>query len=73
MLSYSGRQKCKGSRPSQAIDPRYLCDGEYDCIDRSDESNCGKDDRDSFIAKQCTFLKERGESPRERWEFEVMT
>ncbi len=31
---------CQGSRPSQRIDLRNLCDGVFHCIDRSDESHC---------------------------------
>ena len=46
---------CKGSRPSQFIKPKYICDGAYDCIDRNDESYCSKDAREAFIAKQWFF------------------
>ena len=35
-------QHCSGHRPSQSILALYKCDNVYDCIDRSDESNCNK-------------------------------
>ena len=31
---------CKGHRPSQYIKSKEFCDNIYNCIDRSDESNC---------------------------------
>ena len=33
---------CNGHRPSQQIRDTFFCDDKLDCIDRSDETNCGK-------------------------------
>jgi len=35
--------RCWGARPGQCIDEEHVCDGVYDCIDRSDESYCSTD------------------------------
>jgi hypothetical protein len=37
-----GLLTCKGHR-KQCIQPEYLCDGFFQCMDRSDESNCSRE------------------------------
>ena len=39
----AGKIRCWGARPGQCIDEEHVCDGVYDCIDRSDESYCSTD------------------------------
>ena len=45
----TGYSKCTGSRPSQLIKSYFICDGKFDCIDRSDESLCKSKREGSFV------------------------
>jgi len=38
-----GQIMCQGARPGQCVEDYHVCDGVYDCIDRSDESGCNTD------------------------------
>ena len=39
---------CRGHRPSQFIADYQICNGVYDCVDRSDESGCNNDNSGSI-------------------------
>ncbi len=55
--------QCMGHRKGQCVYDEQICDGQLDCIDRSDESNCTlreKEDKDESSAlpmfKPCPFM-----------------
>ena len=38
--SFSNQIHCRGHHPSQLIGDHQICNGVYDCLDRSDETRC---------------------------------
>ena len=44
-----GWMRCQGGRPGQCYDQSKRCDGQYDCIDRTDEDECQDYHRNKYV------------------------